>query len=90
MQETPDFIGDPGWIRTSDLQLRRLLTTPASIRPERRSFFPGNSACTLVNGAQDDNGDNQTSPMPAGGVSRSGSPTSGLPAAMASSRTARP
>ena len=39
MQETPDFIGDPGWIRTSDLQLRRLLTTRL-IRPERRSFFP--------------------------------------------------
>ena len=30
MQETPDFIGDPGWIRTSDLQLRRLLLYPLS------------------------------------------------------------
>ena len=26
----PDFIGDPGWIRTSDLQLRRLLLYPLS------------------------------------------------------------
>ena len=26
----PDFAGDPGWIRTSDLQLRRLLLYPLS------------------------------------------------------------
>jgi hypothetical protein len=30
MQETPDFIGDPGRTRTSDLQLRRLLLYPLS------------------------------------------------------------
>src|SRR3984957_7252346 len=29
-ERTPDFIGDPGWIRTSDLQLRRLLLYPLS------------------------------------------------------------
>ena len=36
MQETPDFIGDPGWIRTSDLQLRRLLLYPLSYGAARR------------------------------------------------------
>ena len=30
MQEMPDFIGDPGRIRTCDLQLRRLLLYPLS------------------------------------------------------------
>jgi hypothetical protein len=36
MQETIDFIGDPGWIRTSDLQLRRLLLYPLSYGATRR------------------------------------------------------
>jgi hypothetical protein len=36
MQETLDFIGDPGWIRTSDLQLRRLLLYPLSYGAARR------------------------------------------------------
>ena len=36
MQETTDFIGDPGWIRTSDLQLRRLLLYPLSYGAARR------------------------------------------------------
>jgi hypothetical protein len=36
MQEVPDFIGDPGWIRTSDLQLRRLLLYPLSYGAARR------------------------------------------------------
>jgi hypothetical protein len=30
MQEVTDFIGDPGRIRTCDLQLRRLLLYPLS------------------------------------------------------------
>jgi hypothetical protein len=30
MQVMFDFTGDPGWIRTSDLQLRRLLLYPLS------------------------------------------------------------
>ena len=29
-KKTPDFVGDPGWTRTSDLQLRRLLLYPLS------------------------------------------------------------
>jgi hypothetical protein len=36
MQETTDIIGDPGWIRTSDLQLRRLLLYPLSYGAARR------------------------------------------------------
>ena len=36
MQEVPYFIGDPGWIRTSDLQLRRLLLYPLSYGATRR------------------------------------------------------
>jgi hypothetical protein len=36
MQEVPYFNGDPGWIRTSDLQLRRLLLYPLSYGATRR------------------------------------------------------
>jgi hypothetical protein len=35
-ERTPDIIGDPGWIRTSDLQLRRLLLYPLSYGAARR------------------------------------------------------
>ena len=40
------------------------------------SIFPGNSPALLTQGWQDDAGDNQTSPLPAGGVACSGSPSS--------------
>jgi hypothetical protein len=42
--------------------------------------FPGNQSSVMTQGAQDSNGDNQTSPMPVGGVACSGSPTSSFAA----------
>src|ERR1700733_7433553 len=43
-QEVAEFIGDPGWIRTSDLQLRRLLLYPLSYGAVPRQAYIERSA----------------------------------------------
>jgi hypothetical protein len=43
--KVPDFIGDPGWIRTSDPQLRRLMLYPAELRGRRNGFSRRDTPC---------------------------------------------
>jgi hypothetical protein len=41
-KQLADIVADPGWIRTSDLQLRRLLllrTVGAYMKPSLEAFF---------------------------------------------------